>query len=339
MMCSIVGVALTRKQKLWRWLGALTVVLVAITLWWKREPRYQGRPLSDWLTDLCAPGPTIMPKVSYFIPPPPFQVNTGTPQGAKAEEALREIGTNAFPTLLAMLRRTNSTVDLWVDTKLKKQPLVTTRFATADEANLLSLYALRILSTNALPALNDVTRSLVSTDWNVRKAYSDFAHLIIGEFIAPKPAWEFGHILATDPHGGSTRRWSAWRVSEEFRSYVLGIIHSMPLGSEDKGDWLCIVLCPTDGGRFDSITFSRPYSRAAGLRWEVQEDGKASNLLIRISPPYCHWPSAGTHVVQGVSSWDFSDSEFQATKPDIHVLVRSGKLALLLPRNRSEAQK
>ena len=68
-------------------LGAATVCLVVKP---SDEPVYQGKRLSDWLK-------------AYTPQPPP-------PAREKADKAVRQIGTNAIPTLLRMLRAKDSSL-------------------------------------------------------------------------------------------------------------------------------------------------------------------------------------------------------------------------------------
>src|SRR6266576_2155320 len=69
-----------------------------------REPGYQGRGLTDWLKDYSRtqyandPGP--------WIPPSPW-TDEDRAVRARAEEAIRQIGTNALPLLLKMLASKN----------------------------------------------------------------------------------------------------------------------------------------------------------------------------------------------------------------------------------------
>jgi hypothetical protein len=64
-------------------------VLVTIFAWPKKEPKYGGHYLSAWLQDCC--------RYQY-------RADAEGPGRAKAEEAVRRIGTNAFPYLLEGIR-------------------------------------------------------------------------------------------------------------------------------------------------------------------------------------------------------------------------------------------
>src|SRR5689334_4033116 len=69
-------------------LAALALVVVTSALW-PREPVYQGKTLSQWLTE----------------------ADSGTwprPNPVPADEALRQIGSNAFPFITKLLRSHDS---------------------------------------------------------------------------------------------------------------------------------------------------------------------------------------------------------------------------------------
>lgn len=74
-----------RRRLLWG-LVVCGLVFVAILAWPKNEPRYGGRYLSAWLQDCC--------RAKYY------SADTDSPWRARAEEAVRHIGTNALPYLL-----------------------------------------------------------------------------------------------------------------------------------------------------------------------------------------------------------------------------------------------
>jgi hypothetical protein len=64
-----------------------------------REPVYQGKPLSFWLDGLMVQ--------QAHLPP---RLQRSAEESEMAEQAIRQIGTNAIPTLLKMLRNKNSVV-------------------------------------------------------------------------------------------------------------------------------------------------------------------------------------------------------------------------------------
>src|SRR6478736_3856380 len=73
--------------------GLLLAGVVGSLLWracGPREPVFEGRALTSWLDH----------HVASSAASPPF----GSPGWKKADEAIRRIGTNAIPTLLAMIR-------------------------------------------------------------------------------------------------------------------------------------------------------------------------------------------------------------------------------------------
>jgi HEAT repeats len=78
-------------------ISALIFALVSILLWAliapAPEPRYQGKPLSYWLTG--------------FDSPHAADFDYDWPSRPQAHEAVSQIGTNAIPTLLRFLRQRN----------------------------------------------------------------------------------------------------------------------------------------------------------------------------------------------------------------------------------------
>src|SRR5260221_656677 len=74
-------------------LGVFLAGALVLSLWMAsrpREPIYEGRPLTSWLER----------HVPTSAANPPYN----SPVFRKADDALREIGTNAIPTLLQMIR-------------------------------------------------------------------------------------------------------------------------------------------------------------------------------------------------------------------------------------------
>jgi hypothetical protein len=71
---------------------------------------------------------------------------------AAAEHAVKEIGTNAFPTLLKWVQVKDSRLKFRLNALLDRQSFIHSRLRTADEWHGLALDCFRILGTNALPA-------------------------------------------------------------------------------------------------------------------------------------------------------------------------------------------
>jgi HEAT repeat protein len=100
------------------------------------EPVYQGKPLSCWVQ-----------------PYDPHSRNAATsnrtyqgPPSVETVEALRQMGTNAFPKLLEMLREHDSALKLKLMALIQKQHVVRINFIPADRRNRTASGALQILS-------------------------------------------------------------------------------------------------------------------------------------------------------------------------------------------------
>jgi len=106
-------------------LAGLLVLGLAIVELGSYEPIAQGKPLSVWLEDL------------------PF----GQPiEGRqRAQEAVREMGTNALPALLARLSSKDLPIKLKLIELLGKQSFLKLHFKTAYDRRLLAHYGLEAL--------------------------------------------------------------------------------------------------------------------------------------------------------------------------------------------------
>jgi hypothetical protein len=123
----------------------LVVLLVAVVggLAWQvlrpREPVYKGKSLSYWLGKACV-----------FL--------DGEWDG-EAEDAVRQIGTNAIPTLLQMLRAKDSALTGKLLDLAEKQPFLTIRHTSAYQRNAQAARAFLILEASAkeaVPALIEI---------------------------------------------------------------------------------------------------------------------------------------------------------------------------------------
>jgi hypothetical protein len=98
-----------RKRKFIAMLLVLVVVLIAVIYFLPpREPVYAGEPLSFWLKG--------------YDP-----IEGSEPGRQKADEIMREAGTNAIPTLLRMLRERDSAWKLKLIALAQKQHVITIR--------------------------------------------------------------------------------------------------------------------------------------------------------------------------------------------------------------------
>jgi tetratricopeptide (TPR) repeat protein len=131
--------------------GLLLLFLVAGIgglLWWTmipREPSYQGKPLSFWLTTAIEHG-------GAFSDPK-------DPKAIECREAVCSIGTNAIPVLLRILRAKDTVLKKVVMDLLDKQNYINIPIESVEEQIPkagVGFHLLGELATNALPALVDV---------------------------------------------------------------------------------------------------------------------------------------------------------------------------------------
>jgi len=99
-----------------------------------REPVYQGRPLSFWLEG--------------YRPP-----ELGGPGQKNADEAIRQAGTNAIPTLLRMARAKDSTLTLKLIGLAQKQHFIKITYIPASVRNIQAVYGFRELAADAKEAV------------------------------------------------------------------------------------------------------------------------------------------------------------------------------------------
>jgi hypothetical protein len=156
-------------------IGLATVVAALIPVaWWyalhETEPSYKEKPLSTWLKSYaggCVLGPTTL-----------LDFNLTTEQKVReADEAVRAIGTNTIPTLLRMLRAKDSPLKIKLQNTIGRRIIVLNvmgkprvinlRCGTAEERNVMALYAFWQLGTNAhaaVPQLMEIAKKRVTPE-------------------------------------------------------------------------------------------------------------------------------------------------------------------------------
>jgi len=112
-----------------------------------REPFYDGKPLSEWLRAF-----------DYYAKPD--QPGTSV---RDARRAIRAAGTNAIPTLLRMLRATDSTLKLKLIDLLQKQHLINFRFRTASRLHAEAVTAFQYLGVRAELAVPELIKMFNET--------------------------------------------------------------------------------------------------------------------------------------------------------------------------------
>ncbi len=147
--------------------GAMLVGSV-VYLGKSREPVYQGRTLSSWLT-------------SYEYAP-----GMGSGEAIEAEQrynaaAVREIGTNALPTLITWLHAKDGPLKIKFISFCRAHPKLRLNFRTADEKITMACFGFEILGPIASPAAPEVVKY-----FNQTGDRNKFAGALILSRIGPK---------------------------------------------------------------------------------------------------------------------------------------------------------
>ncbi len=127
----------TRRLLLLALLIAAVGVVVWIVLRPDPEPTYQGKPLTYWLDGFVS----------------------GNPSPDEATEAVRQIGTNAIPTLLRLLRAGDSKFKLKLIQLSQKQHVINIKLkyaGTRQKEGFYGFVALGALAKSAVPALLEI---------------------------------------------------------------------------------------------------------------------------------------------------------------------------------------
>jgi hypothetical protein len=135
------------------------------------EPVYQGKTLSSWL--------------DHHVPTSSANPPYNSPGWHQAEEALRQIGTNAIPTLLRMIRAHDFPWKLKLVRLAEKQRLVRFRYRYAMPLNEEAEYAFRILGTNAASAVPELIEIY---EGNLSESSQRCAALALGSIGGPAKA-------------------------------------------------------------------------------------------------------------------------------------------------------
>jgi len=119
-----------------------------------KEPRYQGRTLTQWLAD--------RPKAQN-----PF-LTRPSPLTPEARRAVMAIGTNAVPTLLEMVQAKDSGLMTWVNSQLNRQRIIGLRFRSAAEQRAMAFAGFEVLGGAAEAAAPSLASLLKKPDVAVR---------------------------------------------------------------------------------------------------------------------------------------------------------------------------
>src|SRR5215470_8523243 len=121
-------------------LGMAGLIWAVVWLATPRGPSYKGKALSEWIAPFCR-------QTAKGLDAP------GGPQHFEELEpvrnAVRQIGTNAVPFLIARLNHRESGLHREVRQLLEKQPYATLRLADPNVSKVRAIRALAILRTDA----------------------------------------------------------------------------------------------------------------------------------------------------------------------------------------------
>ena len=143
-------------------LAALLAVVLGGLAWkilLSREPVYQGRSLNSWLHDLDS-------SIQERLPVEQVRVLMAEKQKKRevAQEAIRQIGTNALPALITMLRSKDSKLKEKLFVWSTKQPISWLRLQGASERRWLANEGFRVLGEEAEPAIPVLIEMLKDRD-------------------------------------------------------------------------------------------------------------------------------------------------------------------------------
>jgi hypothetical protein len=130
----------------------LCLLCTGVAAWFwlvSHEPTYRGERLSYWLS-------------TYDV------TRSHRPDRVDAERTIREIGSNAVPTLLKMLKVRPSHLRLILQAVLEKLPIPTDRFTTAESLRYRASRAFVVLGPEAKSAVPSLVADLSEPDADVR---------------------------------------------------------------------------------------------------------------------------------------------------------------------------
>jgi HEAT repeat protein len=137
---------------------ALLLVMLAGVIGWQvlhlpeSEPVYQGKRLGSWLKD-------------YRIPYGGYRMFGWADVPQKADEVVRQAGTNALPTLFRMLRAKDSSLKFKLMDLVIRQHIIKLDFTLGVDLNWRACQAFRVLGAeaqSAVPALIEIANQNIS---------------------------------------------------------------------------------------------------------------------------------------------------------------------------------
>ena len=128
-------------------LTAIAVVGVAVYAFHPREPVYQGKSLSAWLVEANRGG---WPRQGAIIP---------------ADEAIRQIGTNAFPKITELLRSRDSAAKANLILFVNRHSIFGIHLRNQVERQRQAIAACYALGPVAIPLVPEVAKALPNMKW------------------------------------------------------------------------------------------------------------------------------------------------------------------------------
>jgi|ERR1051326_188305 hypothetical protein len=134
-------------------LGIAGVVFGVVCFASPREPSYQGKTLSEWIAPFCR-----QTAKGLDAPGGPEHFEELQP----ARRAVREMGSNAVPFLIARLNRRESGLHRRVRQLLEKQPYGPLRLTDPNVSKIRAIRAVANLGRDARPAIPSLTAQLAN---------------------------------------------------------------------------------------------------------------------------------------------------------------------------------
>jgi hypothetical protein len=151
-------------------LAALVLaVVVATCTRWQHQPIYQGKTLSQWMSEASV---GVWPR-----------------QGpVEADEAIRQIGTNGFPLIASLLRAHDSALKSGLLRVYYKQSIIHIHVPTQNDRHGRALAACEALGREAKPLIPEVAKALKHMDPFLRPAFEKWLQSLGPDADAAVPA-------------------------------------------------------------------------------------------------------------------------------------------------------
>jgi len=178
----------------------------------QRQPSYNGKSLGRWLDDFSFPGEPNGP--NYLA------------ADHAACEAVRAIGTNALPCLVAMLRAKDSRFKLVVFKLLQKQSVIPIRHERSEVRRYRVARAFGALGNDAHSAFPELVRLLNDPEDDV----DEYARMAL-TYIGPSGVAPLAEALE---HGSTRAKAVAARGLGELRQASLSAVPALLRGAQDN---------------------------------------------------------------------------------------------------------